>query len=266
MSTQVRAVVPAKALQEAKSRLGREDLTLAFLTDVLGALKSSHLIISVTVVTSDPKIESLARELGCHIAPEDGVGGLGAAIEKGIDDCINLDIENDEIDHRILVVLGDLPCLRAGQIEKFVELSSPFDCAFLPDTEGIGSTMWIRNPQSRATPKFGFRSRAAHRESGAHEIFDSSLVGARRDVDTDIDLWDAVRIGVGSATKLALDQGNKKPDLKPTLVTISGLAPLTVVNESGEQINVELSPASALIKPRIGQRVILLQDSFVIEQ
>ena len=261
MSTHVRAVVPAKALHEAKSRLGREDLTLAFLADVLGALSNSASVTSIAVVTSDPLIAELAQDLGCQVVSEGQEVGLTAAIKTGIDYCIQLDSQNGPENHRILVVLGDLPCLTSDHIDSFIELAAPFDCAFLSDSEGIGSTMWIRRSQSEAVPRFGIRSRASHREVGAQEISDPSLRGARRDVDTEIDLWDAIRIGVGEST-----QGALQKKAEPQLVTVSALQPLSVVTESGQEINVAIDVNSELTQPRIGQRLVLLTDNFVIEQ
>lgn len=261
MSTHVRAVVPAKALHEAKSRLGREDLTLAFLADVLEALRNASSVTSIAVVTSDPLIAELAQNLGCQVVSEGQEVGLTAAIKTGIDHCIHLDSQNGSENHPILVVLGDLPCLTADHIDRFIELAAPFVCAFLSDSEGIGSTMWIRRSESEAVPRFGPRSRACHREVGAHEISDPLLLGARRDVDTEIDLWDAIRLGVGKSTQGALQQ-----KAGPELVTVSSLQPLSVVTESGQQINVTIAANSELVRPRIGQRLVLLTDNFVIEQ
>ena len=66
----IRALVPAKALGEAKGRLGsllseieRRKLALAMLEDVVRALKAVPAIESVSVVSPDSDVLSLAAEL-----------------------------------------------------------------------------------------------------------------------------------------------------------------------------------------------------------
>jgi 2-phospho-L-lactate guanylyltransferase len=51
------------------------------------------------------------------------------------------------------------------------------------------------------SPRFGGRSRAAHRAAGAVELMLEGIASVRRDVDTEVDLWDALRLGVGPRTK-----------------------------------------------------------------
>ena len=79
----------------------------------------------------------------------------------------------------------------------------------MADAAGIGSTLLTARPGVELGPRFGERSRAAHRSSGAVELAASpgALAGLRRDVDTEVDLWDAVRLGVGPATTDALAHG-----------------------------------------------------------
>ena len=60
-------------------------------------------------------------------------------------------------------------------------------------------------------PRFGVGSRAAHVQAGYIDLaldvpanVRTLLAGARRDVDTPADLWDALRIGVGANTRAVL--------------------------------------------------------------
>jgi 2-phospho-L-lactate guanylyltransferase len=53
--------------------------------------------------------------------------------------------------------------------------------------------------------RFGIRSAAAHRESGAHEL-DGAWPSLRRDVDTGADLAEAAALGVGAATRTIMDR------------------------------------------------------------
>lgn len=254
------AIVPAKRLKHAKSRLGREDLALPFITDVITALSHSELIESVNVVSADPTICELAHHLKCRVIAESKSDGLLPAIYLGI-------ASLEPPDQRsILVVLGDLPCLSPDQVDAFLTQGSEYDSAFVSDAEGIGSTMWMRTHTTAPMPHFGPRSRAKHRESGAIEILDEQLIGARRDVDTAVNLWDAIRIGVGDATRNALDKNesgdifNDDQDLlddSEMIVTISQLSPLVGLDEKGQFHSLEDLDLAPLIQPRIGQRLIL---------
>lgn len=246
------AVVPAKLLKDAKSRLGREDLALPFFTDVISALKQSKLVESVTVVSADPTICRLAVELNCQIVMENRSNGILPAINMGISSLKLPDQRN------ILVVLGDLPCLNPDQVDSFILQGSEFDSAFVSDAEGTGSTMWMRTHSTIPTPHFGPRSRAMHRESGAIEIDDPQLIGTRRDVDTAVNLWDAIRIGVGKATEKALRAEAPRfhsIDQHQKILTISQVSPPIGVDENGRFHPLDSTDLPPLINPRVGQRI-----------
>ena len=82
-----------------------------------------------------------------------------------------------------------------------------YSMSFVSDAAGIGSTMWCSQTVDGHS-FFGERSRAQHRSAGYMELgaLERSALWARarRDVDTDADLWDALRIGVGPATTDAM--------------------------------------------------------------
>ena len=60
------ALVPAKAMHAAKSRLNRDELVAAFLTDTVTALIGSPRVGCVSVITSDRELEALAKGLGAQ--------------------------------------------------------------------------------------------------------------------------------------------------------------------------------------------------------
>ncbi|MCH9677143.1 MAG: 2-phospho-L-lactate guanylyltransferase [Actinomycetia bacterium] len=233
------ALVPAKVLHHSKTRLGREGLAAAFLADTVSALIESAQVSHVTVITQDLQLATLVSELGAAVIAEPEPADLLGALRVGIESVSN--------SHGILVALGDLPCLKPTDIDSFLFQAMNYDSSFACDTEGTGSTMWARLPGSPATPHFGTRSRAAHRENGCIEL--SCSPALHRDVDTETDLWDALRIGVGPATTRAL--------AAQALIsaTIAGVNPVEAVDESG---NIQSYSDFALIgipNPRIGQRV-----------
>ena len=77
---------------------------------------------------------------------------------------------------------------------------------FVADTEGTGTTLLTAADGSRLDPRFGHRSRARHAASGAVELVTGPLASLRRDVDTEVDLHDARRLGLGPRTLAVLAQ------------------------------------------------------------
>ena len=233
------ALIPAKALHNSKSRLDRSDLAAAFLADTVAALLGSANVAQLTVITADGEVAALVKSLGGDAILESASTGLLPALELGMEIVSNT--------NGIVIALGDLPCLRTSDVDFFLTQAAHHDSSFTCDSAGTGSTMWARLPGSKAKPLFGVRSRADHRMHGAVEIGGSP--GAHRDVDTSTDLWDAIRIGVGQHTLKALST--------PTMytATISGIDPLTAVDESGLQRSYSDYAKPGLIAPRIGQRI-----------
>jgi 2-phospho-L-lactate guanylyltransferase len=236
------ALVPAKGLHNSKSRLGRNDLAGPFLADTVAALIGSSQVARLTVITADAEVASLVEDLGGDVIMEGSPTGLLNALDLGLE-CIKSASEANGA----VIALGDLPCLRTQDVDLFLEQAVHHDSSFTCDSDGTGSTMWARRPGSDAKPRFGVRSRAAHRMHGAVEIPCSA--GAHRDVDTSTDLWDAIRIGVGIHTSQALSE------TAMYTATISGTNPLAAIDESGLQISYPDYDVSDLIAPRIGQRI-----------
>ncbi len=236
------ALVPAKALHNSKSRLGRNDLAGPFLADTVAALIGSAQVARLTVITADAEVASLVEDLGGDVIMEGSPTGLLDSLDLGLE-CA----ESASEGNGVVIALGDLPCLRTQDVDLFLEQAAHHDSSFTCDSDGTGSTMWARRPGSDAKPRFGVRSRAAHRMHGAVEIPCSA--GAHRDVDTSTDLWDAIRIGVGAHTLQALSE--------PTMniATISGTNPITAIDESGLQCSYPDYDISDLIAPRVGQRI-----------
>lgn len=197
------AVVPVKPAEEAKSRLlpaddpHRAEFAMAFLEDVLAALSDAPLRARI-VVTSDERAGRIASAHGAQVVPdpEDVGDPLNAAILAGA----------RAAGGDVLALTADLPCLRASTVLAVLEAAGATPgSSFVGDAAGTGTTMLAM--RDGATPAFGPRSRARHASLGYAplRIPGEDGVRARRDVDTAVDLWDARRIGVGSATGRVLD-------------------------------------------------------------
>ncbi|CAB4909603.1 MAG: 2-phospho-L-lactate guanylyltransferase [Actinobacteria bacterium] len=198
------AIVPVKGHTEAKSRLeadpkGREALSRAFLADVLSALAGSEPISQVIVVTDDADLARLnSRDVRITLLVSQG---LNEDIQQGL----------DLVGHGPAIVLtSDLPCLTTPALNDVLALARKYPLSFISDTQGLGTTMLLAHDATTCTPSYGIRSHARHVQAGFQELKSldprtrESLTRARRDVDTAIDLWDATRIGVGTATTALL--------------------------------------------------------------
>jgi 2-phospho-L-lactate guanylyltransferase len=206
------AVVPVKASRDAKTRLAdhpeRSALARAMAQDAVTALLDAERIADVVVVADGVVDTAWART----VIPGPG-SGLNAAIGVGAQWAAN----TRSSAFGLVVVTADLPCLTADAVDHILALREEAAVRIVGDAAGTGTTMLLvrdgRTVPKIVTPKFGPHSCAAHVEAGAVNLTteggidandQAALLRARRDVDTDVDLWDAIRIGVGPATRAAL--------------------------------------------------------------
>jgi 2-phospho-L-lactate guanylyltransferase len=183
------AVVPVKNLQEAKSRLAdtlapqeRTSLTLDMVARVLDAITSSGVVAEVAVITPP---QSLHLPPGMHRVEQVG-SGLNNALEQGREWAINQQAD------ALLVVLGDLPLLSAGDIRAICELGQSARTVVLAaDRHGRGTNAMLSHPPSLARFIFGRDSFPKHRlaaQRAGAEVLEYSSDGTLLDVDTPDDL------------------------------------------------------------------------------
>jgi 2-phospho-L-lactate guanylyltransferase len=214
-------VVALKAGEFAKSRLGslpdpvRRRLAWTMAVDTLRALAAAteH----VLVVSDQPALRSRLLRLGLdvEVVPEAGPGGMNAALSQGASALRAADYRT------IVASVGDLPALQPDSVRRVLALSRSHPRSFLADASGVGTTMLITHTGD-LDPHFQGRSAAAHHASGAVPLTEvpltegpltegpltevgPSLADARRDVDTEVDLYDAIRLGLGAATDALVD-------------------------------------------------------------
>jgi 2-phospho-L-lactate guanylyltransferase len=112
----------------------------------------------------------------------------------------------------VALVSADLPALRPQELRRALDEGATHPRAFVCDTAGTGTTLVTAAPGVAVVSAFGRRSRARHRAAGLVEIDLLDLATVRRDVDTEVDLADAVRLGVGPATRAVLARVEPAPD------------------------------------------------------
>ncbi len=198
------ALVPIKATNQAKSRLihhtaeGRRDLAQAFAADVICALASCEDVMRIIIIGG---LDTTLIDVGIdvEIFPDDG-RGLNSAIQTTAQSMPDLPT---------FVIVGDLPAVTTDQINTALASAQAHERSIISDGAGTGTTTLLAQSPTSLNPQFGIRSRAAHVSSGAVDLMDILAPGLRRDVDTQVDLWDARRLGVGAHTRAALDRWQK---------------------------------------------------------
>lgn len=199
------AVVPVKRVERAKTRLvgyspaARARLVLAMAADTVMAALACPAVAGVVVVTDDEDAQDMASTLGARVVPDTPDAGLNSALEHGMTHASTLRPAAG-----VLAMAADLPSLRPQDLSAVVQAAARSESCFVADLTGLGTTMYLRHPGVATLPCFGARSRAAHREAGVYELREVPR-SARRDVDTPVDLWDAMRMGVGDRTAAVLE-------------------------------------------------------------
>lgn len=187
-----RVVIPVKGGAAAKSRLalatGRGDVAAAFAVDTVQAAAEAVGAASTWVVC--PSSVELPPQV--HRVADPGTG-LGKAIRAGLDAVGP---------GPVAVLLGDLPCLRAEDLQVALTACAAHDAAFVPDAAGTGTALLTSRSAESLHPAFGPESAAAHSRMATRLELD--LPRLRQDVDTADDLRAALALGVGEATAAAI--------------------------------------------------------------
>jgi 2-phospho-L-lactate guanylyltransferase len=195
-------VVPVKRLARAKTRLVelpvdvRAELALAFAADTVAAALQCPLVDGVVVVTDEPAASLLLSSLGADVVADTPDAGLNPALVHGAVEAKRLYPVSG-----VGALSADLPALRPGELEHALDLSASISASFVADGAGVGTTLLVARSLDEFRPQFGPRSRAKHRAAGVREIESDALSTLRRDVDTQVDLWDAERLGLGPRTQ-----------------------------------------------------------------
>lgn len=194
-------VIPVKRLDRAKTRLSsrpapaRRALALAFALDTVRAALRCPPVSAVVVVTDDEVVRERVAALGARWVPDEPDAGLNEALTHGADV-----VRRDAPGAWVAVLAADLPALRSEELGRALVAASGVARGFVADAAGTGTTLLTAAPGHRLDARFGPRSRAAHAASGAVALEPGPVPGLRRDVDTEVDLWDAGRLGLGADT------------------------------------------------------------------
>lgn len=244
-------LLPVKNAPQAKSRLSslpagvRVELAQAFFADVLTAALHTPQVGQIIVVgdvvaeTTHPKVTYTA----------DPSAGLNAALIHAS--------TLAEPNTGVMALMADLPAISPAAISAALAEAENFARSFICDAEGIGTTALMARTPAELDPRFGPRSRAAHAASGAVELQVPGLAGMHRDVDTEVGLWDAERLGVGPHTQAVLTRHREnQPWLGATCVEWSDPPGRRIVLDSGLMLEVDTAATlTGFLHLHAGQRV-----------
>lgn len=202
-------VIPFKGGSLAKSRLGlkhgehspvdaerRSHLALAFLTDTVVATFAAPSVNRVIVVSSDPAVAAALPDVPTIADPGKG---LNAAISAGTHSALGTTPNAP-----IAVLTGDLPSLTTDDVEAALELAQNHALGVVADHIGVGTTMITSRSGVGLIPRFGKNSHRAHTDNSHFSLPVSPRSTLRKDVDTPLDLVNAIARGVGAATETTM--------------------------------------------------------------
>jgi 2-phospho-L-lactate guanylyltransferase len=193
-------VVPVKRPELAKTRLRtlagphRAELARAIAADTVAAATRAQEVGEVVAVTDDHETTEVLKALGATVVADDPGEGLNPALRHGADMAAQR-----RPGAPVAALSADLPALRSDELDAALRAAREHAVSFVADVAGTGTTLYATRDVQRFAPQFGPRSRAAHRAAGAVEL-DLQVPSLRRDVDTPVDLWDALRLGTGPRT------------------------------------------------------------------
>ena len=197
-------VIPVKPPGVGKTRLigvpaeQRVALASAFAIDTVAACLATDAVAHVLVTTDDARFATTLTALGAEACP-DGGSGLNRALVQAA-----AEAGRRWPGLRPVALCADLPALRAEDLAAALT-SVPSGPAYVADAAGTGTTLYTASYDDFA-PRFGADSAGAHAAAGAVAV-PGALAGLRHDVDDLVSLQAAIALGVGPATRRALDAG-----------------------------------------------------------
>ena len=193
------AIVPVKALADAKSRLAavlspdaRRRLVVQMLGDVLATLAATPAVTRTLVVTPDAEVAAFARAKGAEIIHEDTPISLNGALRTA------LHASGCHADARCLLLPADVPLATPDEITALLRIEAAATRAVLahrvviaPSHDGGGTNALVLTDHDVMGPSFGTDSFRRHLEMAEALHLKPRVVrlpGLGLDIDTPEDL------------------------------------------------------------------------------
>jgi 2-phospho-L-lactate guanylyltransferase len=199
----ISAIVPAKALDQAKGRLAallsedeRRALALAMLEDVVRALRAVEEIGSVTVISPDAEVLEVARRLDANALAE-------PANIRGINQALSFALESvSPQPEAVVVVLADVPLISSDDVRSALRALPERGLAICPSHDNGTSLLGVR-PPTLIPFRFGPKSFSLHKREAAARGVPAEVVridALARDIDTPDDLRELAQSGQAADT------------------------------------------------------------------
>ena len=202
-------------------------------------------------MTSDAEVAAWVPAAGGRVVADPG-GGLDAAVAAGARAAAAARCAR-ATGRR--VVLGDHPALSADEVEDALRAVAGHARAVVADAEGTGTALLTAPAGAPFATAFGPGSASAHASLG-YAVVEVTAPGLRVDVDDAASLAAATRLGLGPATRAALERASL-PGVQATIHRIEDDGSGAALLDDGLEVTLPPGAAttSGLRHLRVGQRV-----------
>ena len=163
----IAALMPVKGFRNAKQRLSpflgntaRELLAETMFRDILHQVRLARGLVGTFVVTGDDKVASIASAAGAEVIRESAENGETSAVEFA-----RLELKQAGCE-AVLILPGDMPLVRAGDIEQILAQVSPGATApftlLVPSHDRLGTNALLLAPPDVMQLRFGYDSFTFH--------------------------------------------------------------------------------------------------------
>lgn len=187
------AVIPIKPLRLGKSRLAgvlsdtdRENLNKSLLSRLIDCTQSIQEINETVIVSCDPAVLSMSRDLGVRTIQESKLTNLNNALRKATKALKSFNV------NQLLILPADLPFITANDIFQIIQkITSPPEIIISPDQSKNGTNALLINPVGIIDYDFGEGSFRNHIEQAERkrvrvEIYNNDNIAF--DLDTPLEI------------------------------------------------------------------------------
>ena len=206
-------LIPAKGFSNAKQRLApllseveRKVLAEFMLRSVLDQVKCAQGVQATFVVTAHDAVSQLAHSMGVEVIREQKERGETEAVSFALAEMKQRGIGT------VLVLPGDLPLLRSGDVESVLgrvsmdHPSSPF-ALLMPSRDRMGTNALLLSPPDVIEPRFGHDSFCYHLSEACGKRLDLQVLENERialDIDNPEDLERFLSVRAGDEDRWGL--------------------------------------------------------------
>jgi 2-phospho-L-lactate guanylyltransferase len=205
----VSALVPVKGFRTAKQRLSplldvaeRESLAEVMFRNVLRQMLQARGLTAVYVVTGDDKVAEIAGALGANVIREKVEKGETEAVDFARTELVRIGCE------AVLIVPGDLPLIRAEDIEQVLAqlrpgVKAPY-ALLVPSHDRMGTNALLLAPPGIINLRFGHDSFTYHMSQVSAQglplrFLENERIALDIDEPQDLERWLAFADGSGDA-------------------------------------------------------------------